>query len=391
MSLFAYTGRDALDRARRGVVEADSPKAARAALQREGIVTDRLAPAALKGKFGKEVRARFYGEAGMLLKAGFTLSQALDMLIGETSGNDAVALAALKERIVAGDSLSKAVSSLALRLPGFEDAALKTAEETGVQGDMLLRLSEFIEADRAVRERIRAAMTYPAAVLVLAVALLSLMVFVVLPKAAVLFPGGTMPASAAFMVRFGPILMGAAIAVLAGGAAAVAFLAARARRGGTDAMRYERFLLALPLARRLLPLLWTSRFALTMGLLLDAGLTPQAAVAPAGSATGSETVAALAASAANDVKNGLPLSKAVAFIAPVAPHLATWVSVGEKSGALASLLPQAAARARGEYEKILSGALALLEPALVAAVGAVVLFVALSVIRPMLALTTRGL
>ncbi|MBR0056409.1 MAG: type II secretion system F family protein, partial [Kiritimatiellae bacterium] len=157
---------------------------------------------------------------------------------------------------------------------------------------------------------------------------------------------------------------------------------------GPGAARRDRLLLSLPIARRLLPCLWSSRFAATMSLLLDAGLSPQDSILPAGEATGSPLVASLAQSASASVRQGAPLSQAVASIAPLAKSLSAWFAVGEKTGSLAAMLSSAADRARNDYERALKRVLSLLEPLLVAVVGLAVLAVALAVLRPMLDLTT---
>ena len=390
MSVFAYTGRDGEGRRRRGYVEAESAKAARARLRDMGVVAESLDEPSFRGRFTAPARARFYEGAGTLLQAGFGLGEALGLLASESAGDAAGALLSLRARVMDGLPLSQAVPALAPHLPGFERAALRTAEESGAQGEMLARLAAFLDADLAVRDRVRGALVYPCAVLVLALALLALMAFVVLPRAAALFPAGETPASARALIRLAPAALGSLLAIAGFAAAAFAALAARARAGGRAALRYERLLLSLPLARRLLPLLWASRFAGTMGLLVKAGLNPQSAVAAAGAATGSATVAAQAAAAEDDVRGGQSLSQALARLATLAPHLLAWVAVGEKAGALGETLSRASARCRDAYEKTLSRALALLEPTLVAAVGAVVLVVALAVIRPMLELTTGG-
>lgn len=390
MSVYGYIGRDNAGRQRRGYIEAETPKAARIALQGQGIVTESLKPASLTGAFNTEARARFYGEAGMLLSSGFTIEQALNLLIDESKEDSAAPLLILKSRILSGENLSSAITSVVNHLPGFEKAALIAAEETGTQGQMLTKLAEFLEADKSVKERVRSALIYPCLVLVLAFGLMALMTFVILPKAMAMFPAGAAPKSATVLATVAPIIMAVVVILVLATTATIATLAMRARKGGKAAMLYERFLLKLPLANKLLPLLWASRFAGTMGLLLKAGLNPQSAVAPSGSATGSELITTLSTSAAEDVVNGLPLSKAISFITPIAPHLAAWIGVGEKAGSLGEMLSKASDRARAEYEKILTRALSLLEPTLIAAVGAIVLILALAVIRPMLDLTTKG-
>ncbi len=387
MSIYAYRGRDAEGRRRKGWTEAESPKAARAALAAQGILTESVEEASTAARLSPADRARFYNETGVLLSAGFTLEQALGLLSAEGDAAEASPfLLSVRDLIRNGASLSRAMVAANPGLPPFERTALETAEESGLQGTMLVSLSQFIESEQVVSDRIKAALAYPAAVLALALGLLSLMVFVILPKATSLFAqfGDSVPAGARLLSTWGPrVILFLLVAVIAG-IVGVLHLRSRARADEDTAIRISRATLRLPLLRHLLPLLWSQRFSGTMSLLVQAGVAPQSTLAAAGAATGSAWVASLARYAAEEVRNGRPLSAALASIPPVAPHLAEWVRIGESSGSLAKMLDQASARCRQAYEASLTRLLGFLEPALILAVGIVVLVVALAVLRPML-------
>ncbi len=389
MSVFQYKGRTEAGKRCRGYIIAETPKAARIELSERGIISETLDTAVFVGKFTKKSRASFYADAGMLLGQGFTIEEALTLLIEENQGIEAGILTALRDRIMGGEKLSAAIAALSGDIPGFEQAALETAEESGSQDKLLMRLAEFMERDREIRERVRSALVYPTAVLTLAFFLLILMIFVILPKAESMFPAGK-GGDALAMAKAAPIVLGILFVSIAALVLSFSFMAARARRSKKDAKRYEQVLLRLPLVRKLMPLLWTSRFASTMGLLLRAGQTPQASIAPSGTATGSAIVSEMANDAAEKVRTGESLAKAISKIDPISHHLSAWIGVGEKAGALGDMLEKASERTAKEYEKILMRMLSMLEPALVAIVGLIVLFVALSVIRPMLDLTTSG-
>ena len=140
--------------------------------------------------------------------------------------------------------------------------------------------------------------------------------------------------------------------------------------------------------------LWSLRFAGTMSLLVAAGVAPQEALAVAGAATGSYWLTQAAGERAAAVRQGESLSAAIAALPPLRPHLLEWVRVGESAGNLREMLGQAARRARQGYENRLARLLALLEPALIFAVGLAVLAVAYTVLKPMLDLArsaTHGL
>ncbi len=389
MSIYAYRGRGADGRRRSGWIEAASPKEARAALSAKDVLTESIEPARPPSSIPAAARARLYGELGVLLDAGFPLEQAFGLLMGESGGNAGDALLPhLRDLVRNGASLSDALTATVPTLPQFERAALRAAEDAGFQGGMLQALSEFIESERVVAERIRGALTYPLAVLALAAGLLSFMVYVVLPRAMDIFSrvGDALPRSARILAEWGPRGMTLFLALLACGGMAAAWLRARSRTDAATATAIEKVLARLPVAGRTLPLLWTHRLAGTMALLVDAGVAPQSALSVSGAATGSVWIASLAEKAAADVRAGATLSAAAASLGPIAPYLADWMKVGESSGSLGKMLGQASARCRQAYETALSRFLGLLEPALIVAVGAVVLAITVSVLGPMLQL-----
>lgn len=387
MAVFAYSGTDASGVRRTGFVDAASAKAARQDLSSRGIVAETLSAPELSGVADFGWRTRFYESLGMLLKAGFPIDAALGFLADETSGKAQGAILVALDSIREGKPLDAAIGAISPSLPPFERATLEIADKTGSQGAMLVRLSGFMEADARVREKIRSAMAYPAAVFCFALLLLAVVALGIVPRAAALFPADSIPRSVRILRIAAPVALAALVAATA---AVARFFAVLSKRGGNGekTVRRESLLLSLPVFRRLVPLLWASRYAGTMSLLLEAGLSPQTAIVPAGTATGSVTVAAQAAETAEAVKGGAPLSKAMAAMAPIAPLLAAWMAVGEKTGALAEMLERAAERLRNEYERLLHRALSFLEPALIAIVGIAVLAVALGVLRPMLDLTT---
>lgn len=390
MSIFTYKGRDKNGKSCSGWTEADTPKSARAALAEQGVLTTSLTEvSSVTRKTGLKTRSTLYNELGVLLASGFNIEQATSLLIGETSDPSLASfLPVLREAIRNGATLSGAIAQTLADIPAFEKSALETAENSGIQGPMLITLSKFLDAESATKEKITSALTYPLAVLVLAIGLLSLMVYVILPKASEMFMqfGDSLPAASKALVLWAPKIMTAVFVAIAILTAAVLQIRKKAKNNLSTAVRLEKFLFKVPFIKELLPQLWAMRFSGTMSLLMKAGVTPQSAIEVSGAATGSSWTDLLAKEAATKVKNGESLSKAVGGITPISHHLTEWVRIGETSGNLRDMLEQASARYRQSYETTLAKLLGLLEPALIVTVGIVVLIIALAVLRPMLEL-----
>lgn len=392
MSIFSYSGRDLEGRRQKGWIEADSTKTARTILSERGIFCEHVKEArpALKG--GAAARSRFYNEIGVLLNSGFTLEQALGMLGGEGSENSAFT-AAVRDAVRGGASFTDAMAASVPSLPLFEKVTISTSEKTGLAGDVLTSLSAFMESEREAAEKVKAALAYPIAVFVLAFTLLSLMVFVILPKAVDMFSrsGGRIPESTRLLAFWGPVAVVAVAAAIA--LTIVAAVVARKRSAADPelAAKCDALKLRIPVVNRLVPHLWCMRFAGTMSLLLKSGVNPQSAFAAAGASTGSPLVAKSAEAASADIRNGMSITDAVSSIRPIAPLLSEWCRIGESSGNLAPMLEQAATRSGKKYSTATTRLLAILEPALIVAVGIVVLVVASAVIKPMLELTRSSM
>jgi general secretion pathway protein F len=394
MSVFAYAGFGPDGRRRRGWVEAENVKAARAALAGQGILTVRVAPAALPSRLRTAERAALYRGVGVLLQSAFPVERALGLLMTESAPAARAYgfLAGLRDRVRDGESLAAALAAMDRGLPAFERAATQAAERSGIQGEMLVRLAEYLEAQRAVGERVRAALVYPAFVLCAGLGLASLMLFVVVPRALELLARahGEAPPLALWIVGAGRAALTFLLGAAAAAGVAALLLRGRIRRSPRASAALERALWRLPVAGPIRARLWSLRFSRTLGLLLQAGSTAVDALPLAGQSTGSAWLAALAAAEAERVRHGASLSAAVAALSPLAPSLLEWVRLGESAGNLQSMLDQAARRCQQDYEQRLARAVGLLEPALILLVGLVVLTVALTVVAPLLQIARRA-
>ena len=394
MSVYSYEGSDASGVRARGFIEAPGVKEARTALVARGVTPYRLSPAASAARLPAAARADLYRELGALLVAGFPLERALGLLIDEEGADlrRAGLLASLRDRVRGGASLSGALEAACPGLPDFEIATLDASGRTGAQGAALDRLAAHLDERRETDARLRAALSYPCFVFCAGLALASLMLFGVVPRAVALLEraGNGVPASAAAMASGGRTFLAALFALLGAGAAAAAFARWRGRRDAAFAARVERLVFLIPVFGRLRARLWSLRFAQTMGMMLQAGETAVAALPLAALSTGSAWIAGEGAAQADRVRNGASLSDAVRAIPPVAPFLAEWIRIGESSGDLQGMLAQAAKRCRMAYDRALARLLGIVEPALILLVGLLVLAVALSVLAPMLDLALHA-
>lgn len=398
MKTFEYRGFDAAGRARRGLIEAVDLKQAREKAVAAGVFTEQVSaidsdrPGGRSG-FSRTARAFFYAELAALLRAGLPLAGALDLMT-RTPGPSgrSVAVAAIRDRIREGSPLARAMGSLDAGVHQAEIAFIAAGEKTGELEWTLKSISEFMEADAKVRQRLATALVYPAIIVCLAVAVAVGLLGFTVPRltqvlsadmnvSLPLVTRATMAAGRA-MVRFGPCALALA--------AAAAVAAARILSRRPDyRVALDKWIYGLPLVGHGYAVLSAMRFARTMALMARGGVPLVESVDLAGQATGSAYIRLQAGREAEAIRNGASLSEAVGRIPPLAPILAGIIQIGENSGALAQVLAGAADRCQNEWDQRLSRVMAWFEPLLILLVGLFVLAVVLSILLPILNLNRQ--
>ncbi len=253
---------------------------------------------------------------------------------------------------------------------------------------VLRRLADYLESQYALREKIRAAMTYPLVVLVFGIVVAVVMLAVLIPRVETMLldHGGEVPAMTRFMVGLGSGLLHWGWVPVVGVLLAVVVIRVRLR---TPAFRaqFDGLLYRLPLVGRWVGVLTRIRFTSTFAMLCQAGVPVIAAVRMAGTATGNAWCAGELERQAEAIRQGASVATALAAVPPLGRDLLHWIEVGEASGDLAGMLEHATSRQLARWERMVQRAVALLEPLLLLAIGGFVLLIALSVILPMLSLS----
>ncbi len=390
MPTFAYRALDAHGRSQRGTLQCPTVKHARDQLAQQGLFVDRIRTArAAVHRVPLDQRAILYREMAALLQAGLTMVKALDVLAGSSEFKGAAPLlATMRESIESGTSLAEAVGGGTLGARPFEISAIQAGEQAGQMVLVLERLADYLETQHALREKIRAALTYPLVVLVFGIAVAVVMLAVLIPRVEgmLLDHGGEIPAITRFMVGLGGMLLRWGWVVTL--AVVTAVLVIRVRLRSADfRRRFDGWLYRLPLLGRCTGVLTRIRFASTFAMLSQAGVPAVAAVRMAGTATGNAWCEAELARQAEAIRQGASVAAALAAVPPLGKDLLHWVEVGEASGDLAGMLENAATRQLARWERMVQRAVALLEPILLLAIGGFVLLIALAVILPMLSLS----
>lgn len=397
MRTFAYQGFDSAGRKSRGLIEADSLKAAHERLAARGMMIEYCHPVediaglsraeVKRGGWSRAaVRAMVYRELASMLSAGIPLARALGML-AESPEHAACRheLAHARDRIREGDAPPAAFVS-AGALPPLEQAALEAGARAGAFDDTLRRLADYLDARTAAAGRAQSALIYPAFIAVFALVVVVGLVGFLLPRFSGIWKdaGIELPLSTRALLVVGHHGLWAVPLLIVLGAFAVWQWRRTWRTSPAFRLRGEKRIARWPLVGPLWSDAVASRVARTLPMLLRGGVPLVDALELAGRASGSEWMGAELKDAAVYVRQGGTVADAFRKATPLAHGLAGWVEAGEASGDLAGLLDAAAERLQQGWERKLQRLTALLEPAVIIVLGLLVLWIALAVIIPLM-------
>ena len=394
MPAFSYRALDARGQAVNGVLEAVDAAAAAAALSGRGLFPTAVsagasaAPAGVAPAPRSRVKAHaiteLTGQLAGLLAAGFPLERALAALSAQGDGAATNALVAdLRRRITEGATFSAALEAYPALFPGLYRALVRAGEAGGFLPDALTRLTEMREREEELAGRVRAALTYPAIMAAVMVAVVGVIMTFVIPSIAQMFEGmeHALPAPTQALialsdavVRWWPLLV---LAPVAGWYALRRALATPAGR-----RRFDRLVLALPRLGDLARKVAVTRFARTLSTLLTSGVPLLDGLAIAREVADNLVLKEAIAAAADRVTRGEPLGPPLAESGVFPPLTVQMIVLGEESGTLAAMLARVATRYDREVATALDGLVVLIEPVMTVVMGTVIGAVVLAMVMP---------
>jgi general secretion pathway protein F len=388
MPVFAYHAFDASGRTHAGVIDADSLRAAWQRLRARGMYpTDVRGDArpAVGGRVRPHELAAATRQLAALVGVGVPASDALDAVAGQAPPPLARALTLARARVHEGRPLAEALGESPRLFSPLYCNLVRAGEASGTLATILARLARHTETAARTRARIVQALTYPAIVVGASLLVVAFVAASVVPQVARLFAETGTPLPLATRLLVAATDLGARTWWL--WALVMLLSAAGLRRWSASArgrVPCDRLLLALPVVGSLAATAAAARLARTLATLLASGIPLEAALGLAATATGNAGVGAATVAAREAVRRGEPLAQALGESGLLPPLFLHMVATGERGGTLAAALEQAADAHDAETERALATALALLEPVLVVAMGAVVLGLVLAVLLPLL-------
>ncbi|MEM9169863.1 MAG: type II secretion system inner membrane protein GspF [Pseudomonadota bacterium] len=398
MPSYEYEALDGTGRTRRGVVAADTERQARAELRRR-----RLTPVALDAPRAKAAAGLRSGRTKRLSANDLVLvTRQLSVLIGAATpleeALNAVALQgdkdhvraillSVRERVREGWRFADAMKEHARSFPALYRAAVSAGETSGDLAGVLDRLATMLEKNRAVRNAALSALIYPAALALVACGVVAALLTQVVPRIVENFDtfGAELPWITQAVVGASDFLSAYGIYVL--GAAALGAVGYwRAMKVPDLKLRIDRFYLGAPIIGGLLKALDGARFARTLATLFSGGAPLIDSLDGARRTVGNAHVRQRLDLSIGQVREGASLAAALKRANVLPPMMVHMVAAGERAGEVPRLLDKAADQLEQEFETATGVALRLLEPAIIVAMGGVVMTIVLAILLPILRL-----
>ena len=412
MPAYSFEALDNLGQTRKGVLEADTARAARGTLRSQALVplrVDALASAsgapgaaAQEGQAGRGLqRVLFAGrvlDAGALaiwtrqlaglVSASLPLERALTALSDEAQDpRQRNLVAGLRAEVNAGSSFAKALSRHPREFSPIYVAVIDAGEHSGNLGLVLERLADDLAERQVLKAKLLGAALYPAIVTLVAILIVSFLVAYVVPQVANVFAGTKKALPWLTVAMLGLSGLVRSYGVLALALLALAAVVLRyALKNETLRQRYDALFLNLPLVGRLARGYNAARFASTLAMLAAAGVPILKALQAAAETLNNRAMRADALAAQVLVREGAPLASALGQKKRFPGLLAMFARLGEQTGQLPLMLQRAAAQLSNDVQRRALALATILEPLLIVAMGLVVMLIVLAVLLPIIQL-----
>ncbi|MCX5677753.1 MAG: type II secretion system F family protein [Candidatus Omnitrophica bacterium] len=334
--------------------------------------------------------AMFARQLATMVDAGITLVAALDIL-GEQMDNKAFGAIILTVRndVETGSSLSAALAKHKKVFSPLFVNMVRAGESSGMLDDILDRLSQYLEKTSSLQKKVQSAMIYPAIVSSMAIGITLILLLKVVPIFKDIFSGfgAKLPTPTLILITISNTLQKYFLMVVLC-VAGMVFLLRKYLNTEKGRVKFDGFVLNVPIFGTLLTKVAISKFSRTLSTLVKSGVPILSALEIVGKTAGNKVVENAVDEVRKNVREGegiaAPLAKSKIF-----PTMMTrMVSVGEQSGELEKMLSKIADFYDDQVSIAVSGLTSMIEPLIIAFLGIVIGSVVIAMFLPIFKLTT---
>lgn len=399
MPSFEYEAIDGAGRTKRGVVAAESARLARAELRRLSLTpisvaapksAESMTADGKQGRISPNDLVLLTRQLSVLVGASTPLEEALSAVALQTDKQTVrKRVLAVRERVLEGWRFADALGDDRKSFSDLYRAVVAAGEQSGDLAGVLDRLATMLEKNRAIRNKALASLIYPAALALVAGAVVVGLMTLVVPKiveqfqtfdARLPFVTRFVIGVSDFIVDFGPAILLATIG------AGVAFW--RGMSNPTFKLGFDQRVLGVPVIGKLLKSLDGARFARTLSTLVAGGAPLLDSLRGAQRTVTNSWIRDRLEISISMVREGASLAAGLKRANALPPMMGHMVAAGERAGAVPMLLDKAAVQLEEEFDTATTVALRLLEPAIIIGMGGVVMVIVLSILLPILRLNS---
>ncbi len=400
MGAFNFRALDAGGKIVKGVVEADSERHVRAQLRARdlkpvevvatGESTKEKAVGNWRNLFGTRISqtdlALITRQLATLIQSNMPLDEAIAATAQQARRAKIKALILqVRSRVVEGHTLAYALGDFPQVFSEMYRAMVRAGESAGFLGTVMERLADYTENSQYTQQKLKMAMIYPLILVGVAVAVISMLMIVVVPKLVGLFAHSKaeLPLLTKLLIAVSHFFSSYFVFTLF----VLIALVWGARRLLRDPGRrrwWHRFLLRVPFIAGLLTAMDTARFASTLSILTSSGVPLLEGLRIAGEVLTNIELREASRQVANSVQEGGSLNRALAQTGLFPPMMVHMVASGEASGELEAMLARSALNQERELEMTLGSLMAIVEPAMVIVMAGFVILIVLAILLPII-------
>ena len=385
--VFEWEGKDKNGKQVRGEMRAGGEAMVSASLRRQGILVSKVRKRRMRG--GSSIKPKdiaiFTRQIATMMRAGVPLLQSFDIVArGSTNARVTKLLTDIRTDIETGTSLSSAFRKHPMYFDALYCNLVEAGEAAGILETLLERLALYQEKTLEIKRKIKGALMYPVAVLVVAFIVVSVIMIFVIPAFKEVFSsfGADLPAPtlavmamSEFFVSYWWLIFG----VLGFG---TYFFLQSWKRSERMQMTMDRLLLKVPVFGQLIYKTAVARWTRTLATMFAAGVPLVEALDSVGGASGNAVFAEATQQIQRDVSTGTALTTAMQATGIFPVMVLQMSAIGEESGALDQMLGKAAEFYESEVDEAVKGLQSLLEPIIIVVLGTIIGGIVVSMYLP---------
>lgn len=379
-STFSWEGTDRKGAKVKGEMGGQSPALVKAQLRKQGINPIKVRKKSVSlFSAGKAIKpadiALFTRQMATMMKAGVPLLSSFD-IIGEGFDNPNMRkmVDELKQEVAAGNSFASSLRKKPIQFDDLYCNLVEAGEQAGALETLLDRVATYKEKTEALKAKIKKAMTYPIAVLVVAIIVSAILLIKVVPQFEDVFKsfGAELPVFTQMVIGMSQVLQEWWLIVLIGVIGASFGIREIYRRSENFRNKIDQVLLKIPIVGDIIYKSSVARYARTLSTTFAAGVPLVEALDSVAGATGNVVFRKAVNQIKQDVSTGMQLNFSMRTTGVFPSMALQMTAIGEESGSLDDMLDKVASFYETEVDNMVDNLTALMEPMIMAVLGVVV-------------------